>query len=137
MGQKIYQRRKSRQMALQMLFPYEFQVPSQAEKLSYKAQSDLSVEGFNYAQNLVKGVISYQEEIDQIISKHTTSWTLERMVSVDKIILRIGIYEMKYLHIDPLVIINETIEIAKEYSTLDSGRFINGVLDSIHKEILP
>ena len=138
MNQKIYRRRRARQLALKMLFPYEFQVqkPINKEEAIYKDQTHLSDDVLSYAQSLVKGVLSHQATIDQMISAHTTSWTLERMVSVDKVILRIGTYEIKYLRIDPSVVINETIEIAKEYSTLDSSRFINGVLDSIQKEII-
>lgn len=133
-------RRQARELALQMLFPYEFQTDHQViSSLSFPLsnfidQSYLSPDIVDYAQKLVKGITLYQAQIDKLISIHTTSWSLERMVSVDKIILRIGTYEIKYLHTDPSIVINETIEVAKKYSTLDSGCFINGVLDSIQRD---
>ena len=98
-------------------------------------QEDGSPDVLDYAQKLVKGVTNQKSHIDDLIAQHTIGWSLDRMVSVDKVILRIGTYEIKYMDIDPAVVINETIEIAKKYSTLDSSRFINGILDSIQKAI--
>ena len=138
-------RRQARELALQILFPYEFQNSSQqtntgsAFDLSpsiFINQGYLSPDVIEYAKTLVEGIRSHEAQIDKLISIHTTSWSLERMVSVDKIILRIGTYEIKYLHTDPSIVINETIEVAKKYSTLDSGCFINGVLDSIQRDTL-
>lgn len=151
-------RRQARELALQMLFPSEFQHPedlmedSQTNQDAFEARSyqlvknqyiqvdkknlssQLSSPVLSYAQKLVFGICRQQADIDQIIARNTTSWRLDRMVSVDRLILRIGTYEIKYLNIDPAVVINETLEIAKKYSTLDSSRFINGVLDSILKK---
>ena len=135
-------KRQARELALQMLFPYEFQTAHQQQAVSslpfalsnFINWNHLSSDIIDYAQKLVEGIIFYQAQIDKLIFTHTKSWSLERMVSVDKIILRIGTYEIKYLHTDPSVVINETIEVAKKYSTLDSGCFINGVLDSIQRD---
>ena len=139
-------RRQARELALQILFPYEFQVPCQGQANIGSAfdlspsmfinQGDLPPDVIGYAKILVNGIRSHEAQIDKLISIHTTSWSLDRMVSVDKIILRIGTYEIKYLHTDPSIVINETIEVAKKYSTLDSGCFINGVLDSIQRDTL-
>lgn len=151
-------RRQARELALQILFPIEFQHSEDLikdpqidqdtfETRSYQLvknqyiqvdkrnlSSQLSSPVLSYAKKLVFGICRQQADIDQIIARHTTSWRLDRMVSVDRLILRIGTYEIKYLNIDPAVVINETLEIAKKYSTLDSSRFINGVLDSILKK---
>ncbi len=139
-------RRQARELALQILFPYEFQVPGQGQANIGSAfdlspsifinRGDLPPDVIEYAKILVNGIRSHEAQIDKLISIHTTSWSLDRMVSVDKIILRIGTYEIKYLHTDPSIVINETIEVAKKYSTLDSGCFINGVLDSIQRDTL-
>ena len=139
-------RRQARELALQILFPYEFQISNEEQTNISSAfdlspsifinQGHLSPDVIEYAKTLVEGIRSHEAQIDKLISIHTTSWSLERMVSVDKIILRIGTYEIKYLHTDPSIVINETIEVAKKYSTLDSGCFINGVLDSIQRDTL-
>ena len=125
-------RRQARELALKQLFSSEFQTQL-PDSHSVLDMSNIAPDVLDYAQKLVAGIRTQQAEIDRLIASHTTGWSLERMVSVDKVILRIGVYEMKYLHIDPLVAINESIEIAKKYSTLDSSRFINGILDSIQK----
>ena len=139
-------RRQARELALQILFPYEFQTSDQDQTIIESAfdlspsifihQGALPSEVIKYAKTLVEGIRTHEAQIDKLISIHTTSWSLDRMVSVDKIILRIGTYEIKYLHTDPSIVINETIEVAKKYSTLDSGCFINGVLDSIQRDTL-
>ena len=139
-------RRQARELALQILFPYEFQISGQEQTNLGSAfdlspsifinQGDIHPDVLEYAKTLVEGIRSHEAQIDKLISIHTTSWSLDRMVSVDKIILRIGTYEIKYLHTDPSIVINETIEVAKKYSTLDSGCFINGVLDSIQRDTL-
>ena len=143
-------RRQARELALQILFPYEFQASGQEQTNINSAvnsafdlspsmfinKGDLPSDVIEYAKTLVEGIRSHEAQIDKLISIHTTSWSLDRMVSVDKIILRIGTYEIKYLHTDPSIVINETIEVAKKYSTLDSGCFINGVLDSIQRDTL-
>lgn len=130
-------RRQARELALQTLFSDEFHIQKEPQnQLAVEegiCQKDYPPDVLNYAQKLVTGITDQKPHIDDLIAQHTIGWSLERIVSVDKVILRIGTYEIKYLDIDPAVVINETIEIAKKYSTLDSSRFINGVLDSIQK----
>lgn len=90
-----------------------------------------------FAERLIKGVLEKKEELDLIISKHAKNWKLNRIASVDRNILRLAIYEMHYcLDIPPIVSINEAVNIAKKYSTDESGKFVNGILDNVREEIL-
>jgi len=90
-----------------------------------------------FATEMVEGVTSNREVIDERISDRSTNWKLSRMATVDKNILRIAVYELSYRSdIPPKVTINEAVEIAKRYGTSESGAFVNGVLDNIAKEFV-
>lgn len=85
-----------------------------------------------YAREIVDGVADHRDEIDELIASYAQGWTLERMPNVDRAVLRIASWEL--LHnpeVPPAVAIDEAVELAKEYSTDDSGRFVNGVLGKI------
>lgn len=89
-----------------------------------------------YTDLLVKGTKENQREIDRIIADSAENWTIDRMASVDRNILRFSTYEiLKRNEIPSSVIINEAIEIAKKYGTEESGSFINGILDRVAKEV--
>ncbi|HPP67107.1 MAG TPA: transcription antitermination factor NusB [bacterium] len=89
-----------------------------------------------FAETLVRGVLNNKTYIDGLINQYSINWDLSRMSYIDRNILRIAIYEMVYLpEIPDNVAINEAIEIAKMYSSFDSKKFINGVLDKIKKEL--
>ena len=88
-----------------------------------------------YAKKLLDGVQEKADAINQLISKYAENWRLERMSVIDRNILRLAVYEVHYQDDVPTsVAINEAVEIAKRYSTDDSGPFINGILDSMAKE---
>ena len=90
-----------------------------------------------FADALVRGVLQRREELDGVIQRYAKNWDLPRIAVVDRNILRMAIHEI--LHRDdipPVVSINEAIEIAKRYSTEQSGRFVNGILDKVKDEIL-
>lgn len=90
------------------------------------------VSSWLYAREIVDGVTDHREEIDDLISSYAQGWTIDRMPNVDRAILRIASWEM--LHnpeVPPAVAINEAVSLAKEYSTDDSSRFVNGVLGKI------
>lgn len=90
-----------------------------------------------FAEPLIRGTLEHREALDEVIQKHAKNWSLHRMAVVDRNILRLAAYEM--LHrpdIPPVVSINEAVDIAKKFSTEDSGKFVNGILDSLRKEIL-
>jgi N utilization substance protein B len=90
-----------------------------------------------FADPLIRGAIEYREEADGWIRKFCKNWDLPRIAAVDRNILRLAIYEM--LHRDdipPVVSINEAVDIAKRFSTNDSGKFVNGILDSVKGELM-
>jgi N utilization substance protein B len=90
-----------------------------------------------FADPLIRGALEHREESDDIIKKHAKNWELHRIAAVDRNILRLAIYEM--LHRDdipPVVSINEAVDIAKKFSTQDSGKFVNGILDKVKGELL-
>jgi N utilization substance protein B len=90
-----------------------------------------------FAEPLIRGTLEHREELDRIIQKHAKNWSLHRMAVVDRNLLRLAAYEMLYRpDIPPVVSINEAVDIAKKYSTDDSGKFVNGILDSLRKELL-
>lgn len=90
-----------------------------------------------FAEPLIRGTLEHREELDALIQKHAKNWSLHRMAVVDRNLLRLAAYEMLYREdIPPVVSINEAVDIAKKYSTDDSGKFVNGILDSLRKEIL-
>jgi transcription antitermination factor NusB len=83
---------------------------------------------------LVRGVMKHREEIDRLISKYATNWDIARMAVIDRNILRFATFELLFADdIPPKVSINEAIDIAKRFGDKDSGSFVNGILDKIHK----
>ncbi len=93
---------------------------------------------FNFNEKLIKGIARKIVDIDQNISKFATNWQLKRMAVIDRNILRIGTFEILFAEkIPPKVAINEAVELAKKYGDTDSSKFVNGILDKIHKSNLP
>ncbi len=86
------------------------------------------IEPTGRAGRLAAGVQAHLDEIDAIINEHATGWRITRMPAVDRTILRIGVYELRYTDTPVGVIVSEAVELAKRYSTANSGRFVNGVL---------
>lgn len=108
-------------------------VPSVIER--FWQSQDTSVELRSFALELVEGTTAHLETIDTLLQDTSKNWKLHRMPVVDLSILRCATYEILYLDdIDPATSINEAVEIAKSYSTPDSPKFINGVLDNIRKK---
>jgi N utilization substance protein B len=90
-----------------------------------------------FADPLIQGTLEHREKLDELIRKHTRNWELHRIAAVDRNILRLAIFEMLYRDdIPPVVTINEAVDIAKKFSTQDSGKFVNGILDNIRGELL-
>ena len=79
----------------------------------------------------VRSVLEKQKEIDKIIVEHAIGYTLDRMAAVDRALLRLGIYEMTFGELPKGVAVNEAVEIAKEFSTEESGKFVNGILGKV------
>ena len=129
-------RRKSRELALQAL--YQGEQAGQNGLLVFEefcAHFQVNKKSIPYAKKLLDGVQEKADAINQLISKYAENWRLERMSVIDRNILRLAVYEVHYQDDVPIsVAINEAVEIAKRYSTDDSGPFINGILDSMAKE---
>ena len=126
-------RHKAREFALQMLFQWEMggQEPSRIESGFWKiARAEKKTRVF--ANQLFEGTVAGAKGIDEILKKHAKNWRLERMAAIDRNILRLGVYELR-ADTPPKVVINEAVELAKKFSSEESGAFINGVLDAIRK----
>jgi transcription antitermination protein NusB len=97
----------------------------------------VSADKWSFAKNLITTVIEKKEHLETLIIPKLKNWDAERIAALDMIIMRMGVAELLYFEtIPPKVTINEYIDIAKEYSTQQSGQFVNGILDNIHKELV-
>jgi len=129
-------RRKAREFALQMLFQWEMhpQEPARIEVGFWKnARAEKKTRTF--ANRLFEGVVAAAGAIDPVIAEHARDWRLERLVSIDRNILRLGVYELRAGDDPPKVVINEAVELAKKFSSEESAPFINGILDAVRKAI--
>jgi N utilization substance protein B len=126
-------RRKSRELAVQMLYQVEMTgyAPDEAQQLylnNFNPPDELRA----FADMLVRGTCEHRKEIDKLISKTAKNWSLTRITPVDRCILRIAVYEMIHCSEIPYkVTLNEAIELGKKFGTEKSGAFINGVLDNV------
>jgi len=90
-----------------------------------------------FAEPLIRGVLEQRDQIDEHIKKHAQNWDFHRIAAVDRNIMRLAIYEMLNRDdIPPVVSINEAVDIAKKFSTQDSGKFVNGILDKVRSELM-
>ena len=127
----------ARECALKILYRIEISKESIEDSLKdfwSKSADSADKESHDFAEALVKGTYENLAAIDDIISKYTDNWNISRMAVIDKNVMRMCVYEM--LHRDdipPNVSINEAIELAKKYGDVDSGKFVNGILDKIKK----
>jgi len=129
-------RRNSRELALQAL--YQGELAGETGLLDFEefcVHFQVNKKAMPYAKKLLQGVQGKREEINQRISRYAENWRLERMSVIDRNILRLAVFELLYQDDVPTsVAINEAVEIAKRYSTDDSGSFINGVLDAMARD---
>lgn len=128
-------RRKARELALQMLFQWDLGKHAPAEVLAgFLAPRKLDAETGGFAQKLFEGAVAEAATLDRAAAHHAENWRLERMAAVDRNILRLALYELFYLpEHPPTVVINEAIELARKFSSVNSVDFINGVLDAARK----
>ena len=129
-------RRQSRIVAMQMLYQIQLtDVPVPIVMERFWQSQNTSTELRPFVMQLVEGTTAHLEAIDTVLQNTSQNWKLHRMPVVDLSILRCATYEILYISdIDAATSINEAIEIAKSYSTPDSPKFINGVLDGIRKK---
>lgn len=131
-------RRKSRELALQVLYACEIgdnlDCGDVLETIMEECGADTSAG--SYAKTLVSRVFSRRAEIDALLQHHTANWEVKRMTAIDRNILRMAVAELECGEDVPFkVVIDEAVELAKQYGTDDSGKFVNGVIDSIRKEM--
>lgn len=127
------QRREIREVVLQALYAEEVSGNDWEDilKTVVKARLKSDKEEYKFAETLFLRTLNNQEELDAIIRRHINNWRIERLTILDKLVLRMALCEFLWFEEIPTkVTINEAIEIAKEYSTNKSGRFVNGILDA-------
>lgn len=156
-------RREARERAVQFLFQYDLNAPEDLEaalgafwesqrqpvidaekgSATWGQRIDLPPPSLEetavrlFADPLIRGTIEHRDECDEHIMRHAKHWELHRMAAVDRNILRLAIYEMLHrTDIPPVVSINEAVDIAKKFSTQDSGKFVNGILDKIKGDLM-
>ncbi len=140
-------RRLAREFAIQFLYSTDFNRNENTDEMLedfYEIKKEQGKDGqqdsikeadMKFAEEIIKGTIGKLQEIDQFIQNNTTGWTKERIAKVDLAILRLALYEILFRDdIPDSVSINEAIELAKKYSTDESGGFVNGVLGKIIRE---
>src|SRR5579875_617684 len=132
-------RRKSRELAMQMLFQADLgkQKPEDVERLFWGSRDDVDEETRGFADDLFRVATRREDEVDGLIQKHAKNWRLERMPAVDRNLLRTAVAEMIGFPKTPApIVINEALEIAKRYAAPESLQFLNGVLDAVGRELL-
>jgi transcription antitermination protein NusB len=156
-------RREARERAIQFLFQHDLNPPEKLDealehfwntqrtaafaddkgdakwnqKVDLPAPTAAEAEIRVFAEPLIRGTLENRNEADGVIKKYTENWELHRIATVDRNILRLAIFEM--LHRDdipPIVSINEAVDIAKKFSTHDSGKFVNGILDKVKGDLM-
>ena len=131
-------RRKSRELALQMLFQSDMagQNTDEVRRTFWAERTNVGADVRGFADDLFRVAHDRAEEIDKLIERHAEHWRMERMATVDRNILRGGVAEfLAYPTTPRAIIINEAIEIARKFSSPDSVGFINGVLDGVAREL--
>lgn len=140
-------RRLAREAAIKFLFSIDFNKDENLEEMlgeffetarerkNDEYQEEIGENDIRYAEEVIKGTIDKLQSIDKLIQDNITGWTKDRIVKVDLAVLRLALYEILYRDdIPDSVAINEAIELAKKYSTDESGSFVNGVLGKIVRE---
>ena len=131
-------RRRGREHALQMLFQWDLSKESfkKVSSLFWTLNEGVGVQTKAFADHLTAGTVRHINQIDILLARHAEHWRISRMAVVDRNIVRIATFELMFESKTPkIVVINEALEIARKFSTSDSVQFINGILDSILKEL--
>lgn len=130
-------RRKSREVALQLLYMREFTGGDVDEMLiHFWRDGELDDRIISFARDLILGTLDRKDDIDRMIAESSEHWRLDRMALIDRNVMRLAVYEFIYTPSTPKkVVINEAIEIAKRFSSEESTQFVNGILDNIRMKI--
>jgi len=132
-------RRDAREAAVQFLYQVDTYKPAKVDEAlaAFWKQNEEPQNVRDFANDLLHGALEKLPEVDAKIRTLADNWDFERLAAVDRNILRLAVYEMLFRpEIPPVVSINEAIEIAKKFSTAESGKFVNGLLDRVKKELL-
>ena len=135
-------RHLARSIVLQSLYEWDFRKKDEKslKKIAKRNIKELGEdpEDIQFINNLIEGILKFQPKIDKIIEKAAPEWPLEQITIVDRNVLRIGLYELLFgnrKEVPPKVAINEAIELAKAFGNDSSGKFVNGVLGTVYREI--
>jgi transcription antitermination protein NusB len=127
-------RRLGRERALQALYAVEIGGREPADALAEVVRDGCDAEHRAFVKELVLGTLEYRPQAECIVSPLLEGWTIERLPTIDRLLLQMGTFELRCrAQTPPAVAINEAVELAKRFSTEDSGRFINGVLNAVAK----
>ncbi len=125
-------RSTARKLAMQALYQFQIQKANQEDILEYTIHKDSYIkETQDFASEIYNGVLSNEVLIDTLIAKYSIDWKIDRIASIDKAILRVGVWEMLFTNSSVKVIISESIELIRKYSAHEAIKFINGVLGSV------
>jgi transcription antitermination protein NusB len=128
----MHARRLAREEALQALYAIDVGERDPAEAIDEVVPENAAAEHRRFVRDLVIGTIEFAADADAVIAPKLEAWTLDRLPEIDLLILRMGTFELKERVQTPAaVVINEAVELAKKFSTEESGRFVNGVLNAI------
>ncbi len=132
-------RRASRECAVQLLFQLEFcdEDSEKAFSAYWAEQEENSHKKVRkFTEELVRGVLERREDVDAMITRCADNWSISRIARLDLSVLRLGVYEILFCEDIPAAVsINEAVDLAKYFSSRESGRFVNGVLDRVRKEL--
>lgn len=129
-------RTKSREFAMQMLFQWDMSQQEMAKlETSFWKGAKAAEQTRLFANHLFEGAARNAVELDEIISKHAVNWRLERVAAIDRAILRLALFEIRAVDTPHKVVIDEAVELAKKFSSEESGGFVNGILDTYRKSI--
>jgi N utilization substance protein B len=132
-------RRKSRELAMQMLFQADLgrQTPDEVRATFWKAADEVEPEVRGFAEDLFRVAVLHRDQIDELIVQNSKHWRLERMPAVDRNLLRMAVGEMLGFKGTPFpIVINEALEIGRRYCAPESINFLNGMLDSIARSLI-
>jgi N utilization substance protein B len=129
-------RTKSREFAMQMLFQWDMS-QQDTKKLEAKFwRGAKAAEGTRaFANKLFEGATEEATTLDELISKNADNWRFERLSSIDRAILRLGIYELLFTETPGKVVLNEAVDLAKKFSSEEASGFVNGILDAVHNSL--
>ncbi len=125
-------RSEARRFALQMLYLLDQNPEADQDRVQTALRKEFSDNALReFTWSLISGVIATRDELDEVLCRTATNWRLERMAPTDRNVLRMGLFEMTRLGTPAAVVIDEAIEIAREFGTENSSSFVNGILDKL------